>query len=126
MDGFFVRPSQTTLDKVSDPAGLVDRNPDLADRFEAIKELRSLDDGSLHRGNEFRRVASMMGPIEDLMRVTYPEFMADKKKFYAWLDAHPEYCTYDRRRTRDPNMLTNGIVVTEKIGGTDGSSDQAG
>ncbi len=114
---FFVRPSQSTLDKVSEPAGLVARNPDLADRFDAIKELKTLDDGGLHRGNEFRRVASILGPIEDLMRVTYPEFLADKKNFYAWLDKHPEYATYDRRKTRDPNMLMNGIVVDKKIGG---------
>lgn len=113
---FFIRPSESELDRAVDPAGLVARNPDLADRFDAIKELKGIDDGSLHRGNEFRRVASLMGPIEDLLRVTYPEFMADKAKFYGWLDQHPEYCTYDRRRARDPNMLTNGVVVTKKIG----------
>ena len=117
MPTFFVRPSESTLDKVSEPEGLVERNPDLADRFDAIKELREIDDGSLHRGNEFRRVASLLGPIEDLMRVTFPEFLADKAKFYGWLDKHPEYCTYDRRRTRDPYMLTNGIVMDKKMGG---------
>lgn len=113
---FFVRPSETLMDRVADPSGLVARNPGVADRFDAIKELRSLDDGSLHRGNEFRRVANLIGPIEDLLRAIEPEFLRDKKKFYGWLDAHPEYCTYDRRRTRDPNMMVNGVVVTKKIG----------
>jgi len=116
MDSFFVRPSEGLMDKVCDPSGLVARNPDVADRFDAIQELRSMDDGSLHRGSEFRRVANLMGPVEDLLRAIEPEFLSDKKKFYGWLDKHPEYCTYDRRRTRDPNMLTNGIVVTKKIG----------
>jgi hypothetical protein len=113
---FFVRPSESLMDKVVDPAGLVARNPEVADRFDAIQELRALDDGSVHRGNDFRRVASLMGPIEDLLRTIEPEFLSDKKKFYAWLDANPENCTYDRRRVRDPNMLTNGIVVTKKLG----------
>lgn len=113
---FFIRPSESLMDKVVDPAGLVARNPEVADRFDAIKELRGLDDGTLHRGSEFRRVASLMGPVEDLLRAIEPEFLRDKKKFYSWLDAHPENCTYDRRRNRDPNMLTNGIVVTKKIG----------
>ena len=112
---FFIRPSETLIDKVSNPSGLVARNPELADRFDAIKEMRSLDDGTLHRGNEFRRVASLIGSLEDLQRAIEPEFLRDKRRFYAWLDAHPEYCTYDRRR-RDPGMLANGIVVTKKIG----------
>jgi hypothetical protein len=116
MSEFFVRPSESVVDKVCDPSGLVARNPDLADRFDAIKEMRSLDDGSLHRGNDFRRVASLMGPVEDLLRAIDPEFLRNKRRFYAWLDAHPENCTYDRRRNRDPNMLSNGIVVTKKIG----------
>ena len=114
MEGFFVRPSQNLMDKVSDPDGLVARNPDVADRFDAIKELRSIDDGTLHRGSEFRRVANLMGPVEDLLRAIEPEFLSDKKKFYAWLDANPAYCTYDRRRSRDPNMLPNGIIVPGK------------
>lgn len=113
---FFFRPAETLMDKVCDPSGLVKRNPDLADRYDAVKELRSMDDGSLHRGSDFRRVASIMGSIEDLLRVIEPEFLKDKRKFYAWLDAHPESCTYDRRKRRDPNMMTNGIVVTKKIG----------
>lgn len=113
---FFVRPTQSLMDKVVNPSDLVARNPDFADRFDAIKELRGIDDGSLHRGNEFRRVANLIGPIEDLLRAIEPEFLRDKRKFYAWMDANPEYCTYDRRRHRDPNMLTNGIVVDKKIG----------
>ena len=113
---FFVRPTQSLMDKVVDPAGLVARNPEVADRFDAIKELKTLDDGSLYQGAEFRRVANLVGPIEDLLRAIEPEFLRDKAKFYAWLDAHPEYCTYQRRRGRDPNMLMNGIVVTKKLG----------
>ena len=113
---FFIRPSEGLMDKVVDPEGLIARNPEFADRFDAIKELRALDDGSGYRGGEFRRVASLLGPIEDLLRAIEPDFLRDKKKFYRWLDAHPEYCTYDRRRGRDPNMMPNGIVVTKKIG----------
>jgi hypothetical protein len=114
---FFIRPSESLMDKVSSPEELVRRNPEVADRFDAIKDLRSMDDGSVHRGSEFARVANLQGPLEDLLRAIEPEFLSDKKKFYAWLDAHPEYCTYDRRKARDPNMLLNGVVVTKKIGG---------
>lgn len=114
---FFIRPAESELDKVSDPKTLVERMPYLEDRFDALKELRAIDDGTkIHRGSEFRRVASLVGPIETLMRVTFPEFLADKRKFYQWLDAHPEYATYDRRKHRAQGHLVNGIVVPAKPG----------
>lgn len=108
---FFIKPSESLMDKVVDPAGLVARNPEMADRFDAIKELRALDDGSLHRGNEFRRVANLVGPVEDLLRAIEPEFLRDKRKFYAWLDAHPEYVTYQR-----PSRATRAAQIARDIG----------
>lgn len=108
---FFIRPTENLMDKVVDPASLVARNPEVADRFDAIKELRALDDGSLHRGNEFRRVANLLGPVEDLLRAIEPEFLSDKRKFYAWLDKHPEYCTYRR-----PARAARAAMVARDIG----------
>jgi len=79
-------------------------------RFQAIKELRGQDDGTLHQGQGFRRVASLVNvPLTNAYStVLDPEWMKDKSKFYAWLDRNPEYCTYDRRRNARPlpNQVT--------------------
>ncbi len=107
--------SDKILDKVSDPYWYADHDPDYGERFDAIKELKGLDDGSLHRGSGFRRVASLIAPLEDLAKVIEPDFLLDKRKFYDWLDAHPEYCTYDRRRFRAKGMLENGILAPDKL-----------
>lgn len=118
MDGFFVKPNDTLFDKVSDAYGLTKRNPAFGDRFDAIKELRTIDHGQVHKGNAFRRVASLIAPLEDLAKILDPEFLKDKAKFYRWLDKHPEYCTYQRSRFRSPNMIeTGGIVAPGKPGG---------
>jgi hypothetical protein len=66
-------------------------------RFDALADLRKQDDGSLHRGQGFRRVASFVNvPLfQAATTLLDPEFMKNKKKFYAWLRRNREYCTYD-------------------------------
>lgn len=96
---FFTAPNETALDLVTERLAA---NPSFAERYEAIADLRSIDDGSLHRGSELRRVASLQGPLADLMHVLDPGWVKDKRKFYAWLDRHPQHCTYDRRKNVRP------------------------
>jgi hypothetical protein len=78
---------------------LMQANPDYyGPRFDAIAELRAMDDGALYKGNEFRRVASLVNvPVSRALQMTNPGFFKDKKEFYRWLSQHPEYKTYDSR-----------------------------
>lgn len=95
---FFIQPKvETALDVVTEK---LDQNPRYDSMFAGLSDLRSVDDGSLYRGSEFKRVAHLQGPLLDLAMVLDPDFLQDKKKFYAFLDAHPEHCTYDRRKTK--------------------------
>jgi hypothetical protein len=82
-------------------------------RFDAIKELREQDDGTLHRKNEFRRVASLVNvPMMAIVRLLDPSWMADKKKFYAWLKRNPQYKTYDSRGgSRPTSTVVDGKEV---------------
>lgn len=68
-------------------------------RLEAVKELRQADDGTLHRKSGFRRVASFTNiPVFSLATTLMdPDFMKDKKKFYAFLRKNRKFCTYDIR-----------------------------
>ena len=93
---FFIQPSETFIDKVLDSKPLMQLYPEVyGPRFEAISELRAMDDGSLHRGQGFRRVASFVNiPLAQGVNLLDPEFMKDKKKFYAFLRRNREYCTY--------------------------------
>lgn len=109
--GFFVIPNSATVESMTDSNLLMATNPEVyGPRFEAIADLRKLDDGSLHKGNGFRRVASFVNiPLFRAMStVLEPGFMRDKKRFYKWLDTGDNfrYCTYDRRKQKLPNQLT--------------------
>ena len=95
----FVDKNDSLLDKITDADTLMKAAPEYyGPRFEAIAELRAIDDGTLHRGNEFRRVASLVNvPLMNAMRMCEPGFFKDKKAFYAWLSRNPQYRTYDKR-----------------------------
>lgn len=102
---FFVGNNETVADRLMNPDLLMAMQPDYyGPRFDAIKDIRDADDGSLHRGQDFRRVASFVNvPIFEAIRTLLdPEFMKDKKKFYAFLDRNRQYLTYDRRRSARP------------------------
>jgi hypothetical protein len=87
--------------------------PEFEDRYEALKELRGIDKGQLYRGSEWKRVASLQGPILDLACVLDPDFLRERRRFYAFLDQHLECCTYDRRKESLPNQVTfqDGKVI---------------
>lgn len=94
---FFIGKNEQMEDRILDPKPLMALYPEVyGPRFEAIKELRGMDDGSLHRGNEFRRIASFVNiPLTKGMNLLDPEFMRDKRRFYAFLRRNREYATYD-------------------------------
>ena len=61
MSFYIAKNDVAPADMLMSPKTLMRANPEYyAPRFEAVKELRDLDDGSLHKGGEFRRVASLV------------------------------------------------------------------
>lgn len=105
MNTFFVGKNTTLAEDVMSAETLMKSDAAYyGPRFEAIKELREADDGTLHRGNEFRRVASLVNvPMFMAARLLDPEWMKDKKKFYKWLARNPQYKTYDDRGGSRPS-----------------------
>lgn len=101
---YFVGKNASSLDALTSVETLMKADPEYyGPRLDAIAELRQLDDGTLHKGNEFRRVASLCNvPMFSVARLLDPEWMSDKKRFYAWLKRHPEYKTYDTRGADHP------------------------
>lgn len=109
---FYVSKNESPADAMN-PDDLMKLQPEVyGPRFEAISELRKQDDGTLHKGSEFRRVASFVNiPLFNAVNtIMNDEFMRDKKKFYQWLDKdeNKRYCTYDRRWSARPipNQVT--------------------
>lgn len=109
---FFVAKNETVADLVMSPEMLMKVAPDYyAPRFDAIAELRANDDGSLYRGAGFRHVASLVNvPLLAATRMIDPDFLKDKRRFYGFLDRHPEYCAYQRRR-HVPGTIAHGILA---------------
>lgn len=108
LDGFFIAQNKVVADELMDPDLLMAVRPDYyGPRFDALKELRDEDDGTLHKGNEFRRVASLVNvPLANaISTVLDPEWMKDKNKFYGWLDRNREYCTYQRKDRITANQI---------------------
>jgi hypothetical protein len=96
---YFTGKNEQVFDKLMDPETLLKSAPDYyAPRFESIKEMREEDDGTGHRGQEFRRVASFVNvPLFLAAKLTNPDFLKDKKQFYRFIDKYPEYVSYQRR-----------------------------
>jgi hypothetical protein len=99
-NSFFIGEPRKEMNLVTNADTLVKSAPRLEERFDAIAELRTIDDGTLYKGNEFRRVASIVAPLIEVQHILEPDFLRNKRKFYTWLDDNPEYCTYDRRAAR--------------------------
>lgn len=101
---FFVSKNLTLADEIMRPDQLMRSNPEYyGPRFEAIRDLRQQDDGTLYKGAGFRHVASFVNvPLFQAMKVLSPEFLKDKKNLYAFIDRNPAYCAYQRRRGSRP------------------------
>lgn len=111
---FFIAKNETLFEQAMSAETLRKANPEYYEpRFDAVKELREADDGTLHRGNDFRRVASLVNvPMVAVARLLDPAWMSDKKKFYAWLKRNPQYKTYDSRGgSRPSSTVVDGKEV---------------
>lgn len=111
---FFIAKNERVADELFDVDTLLKADDAYyRPRLDAIKELREQDDGTLHRGNEFRRVASLVNvPMFAAVKLLDPEWMSNKKNFYAWLARHPEYKTYDTRGGSRPTVtVMDGKVI---------------
>lgn len=114
---FFIEPVRVNNNPVDmmKPETLMAVAPDYyGPRLDAIAELRAQDDGSLHKGNEFRRVASLVNvPLVEATRLTQPGFFKDKKQFYRWLKTSGRpYMTYnDKGRQRLSETYVDGKPV---------------
>lgn len=106
---FFIAPNEGGADYVAENMRTM---PEFQDRYDAIKELKDVDRQGLSlsledaaKANGFFRVASFQGPVLDLAKLLDADFMKDKRKFYAFVDRHPELCTYDRRKAARPTKI---------------------
>lgn len=109
MEGFFIGSNETIADELMKPELLMAVAPNYyGPRFDAIKELRDADDGTLHKGSDWRRVASFVNvPLANaISTVLDPEWMKDKRKFYDWLRRNQQYCTYQIRSLASMNAQT--------------------
>lgn len=108
----------TGLDMISEPENLIASDERMnwirdgdetsySDRFDLIKQMRQADEdlatitnhGRVMGGTgEYKRVASIPQSVMVAAMVLEPDLLLNKKKFYSWLDRHPEYCTYNRTR----------------------------
>lgn len=114
---FWTAPSTDAVDLVTEE---IAHRGAHSDRYAAIQELREISRQGLAlspeeaaRANGFVRVASVQGPVLDMAILLDPDFMKDKKKFYGWLDRHPQHATYDRRKEKRSSQITtvDGKVV---------------
>jgi len=97
---FYVGKSEPVIDSLLASDAMEKLYPEVyGPRLDAIKELRQADDGSAYRGQGFRHVASFTNiPLfQAVTTLLEPEFMRDKKKFYAFLRRNRKFCTYDIR-----------------------------
>lgn len=114
---FYIAKNETEADTWLDPEPLIKLAPEVYnERFEAIADLRKADDGSLHRGSEFRRIASFVNiPLWAGMDLLDPDFMKDKKKFYAFLRRNRQYATFDisshTKRPQYTSTVVDGKVI---------------
>lgn len=92
-----------TLSKATDPAKLHGRVPGFTDSMNAVSDLREQYRQNGTQGwmydRGWKHVASIRGPVLKVAELLNPEFLNGngKRDFYAWLDTHPAYLTYDRR-----------------------------
>jgi hypothetical protein len=99
----------SVLDYASDARRLTERMPKYNQCFDAIADLRAVNDdlatitnwGRQHASSGgMKRLASIPSSLLSVLLQNEPDFLFDKSKFYAWLDKHPEYAVYRRKRGR--------------------------
>jgi hypothetical protein len=111
-DSFFIAKNESIFDEALNPKAFTDAYPEVyGPRFDAIKEMRDADDGTLYKGSAFRHVASFVNlPMFKAAQLLDPEFMQDKSKFYAFLRRNREYATYDIKSHTMAPRYTSTVV----------------
>lgn len=114
---FFIGKNESEADRILNPDILDKLYPEIyRDRFDAIADLRKMDDGSLHQGQGFRRVASFVNiPLISALQLVDPEFMKDKKKFYAFLRRNRQYATFDITSHTKRPRFTSTVVDGKEV-----------
>lgn len=103
---FFVRPN-TMLMEMTAPDAYEKRESEGFDAsMQRAQDLRQFYRETGSQGNlgahdgGWKHVASIHAPVEAVARLSDPEWLngRGKRNFYQFLDEHPGYCTYDRRK----------------------------
>lgn len=114
----FVQPMEG-INLMTNAESFAERHPEYQERFDAIQEQRQFhqewNESKQGQRAAFRSVASLMLPIDRALWLTNENIMKDKKHFYAWLNANPQYATYDIRKaqaqTTRPHTYVDGKAV---------------
>lgn len=113
---FFIEPGEKAVDLVTER---MRQDPVFSDRYDAIKEIRDQSRlvaptvSEVAKANGFFRVASLQGSLADLAQVLNPDWLQNKKRFYKWLDANPQHCTYDRRSNSFSNEWADSSTFVD-------------
>jgi hypothetical protein len=94
---FFVGKNEGVVDQVTEPSLWRDRVDGFVSTMDAVKELREDNGAGLGLKGGWKHVASIRGPVLEVAELVDGDMINDKRKFYGWLDRHPEYSAYDRR-----------------------------
>jgi len=98
-------PDGAVLDFISEAETVEERMPRYEGVFDAIAEIAAAEDdlavlgswGKQHFRAGMGRVASIPPSTLNGMLMIQPDLLTDKRKFYEWLDRHPEYQTIRRQ-----------------------------
>lgn len=101
---FFVE-SNSFLNRATNEESWAKRDPQgVVDALQAVNELREQYRTTGSQGwsadRQWRHVASIKAPIFHAAELLDYDFLNGngKRNFYKWLDEHPRWVTYDRRR----------------------------
>lgn len=95
------------MDDLANSDDLVRKVPGHEEMLDGVREIREASEqlatisnwGKLEAADQnMKRVASIPQYVLQLALVYQPDLLMNKKKFFAWLDRHPEYFTYNRRK----------------------------
>ena len=88
------------MDRATDPELHLPHTPSIADSLNQALDLRKFYEDTAtitNRGRQvgtfgdWKHVASVAAPLEQVSHLLDPEWIKNKKRFYAWLRAHPGF-----------------------------------
>jgi len=109
---FIETPEAKGVNIVTDVHSITSRHPEYQQHFDLIKDERPFQDLQWDgKGSDWRKVADLTLPADMALRVMSPELLRDKKKFYAWLQANPQYRSYTKPTLRPMATYVDGRAV---------------